>query len=146
MQIKKSVSCSLVILSIFLSLSPVMAESQQSLPTLIARADKVFAHGNSQLAFELYNQAFRLEPDDAEVNFKLGQAAVAVKDFETAVMAFERVLFVNPDNLQAKIEMAKSFYYLGSEETARQYFSEVLEADIPDEARAAISSFLAEMN
>jgi len=146
MQIKKIVAFSIVVFSIFLSLSQVNAASPTSVQTIIARADRLFKDGNVQKAFDLYSQAFRIEPDAVEVNFKLGQAAVAVRDFETAVMAFERVLLVDPDDLQAKIEMAKSFYSLGSTETARQYFSEVLEADIPDEVRDTINSFLVEMN
>jgi tetratricopeptide (TPR) repeat protein len=146
MQIKKIVSLSIVLFFCFFVALSGKAESPPSIQTLIASADALFDGGNVQKAFDLYSQAFRVEPDSVEVNFKLGLAAAALKDFETAVMAFERVLFVDPDFLQAKIEMAKAFYHLGSVETARQYFSEVLAADIPAEVRKSVTSFLAEMN
>ncbi len=146
MQIKNLVSfLCIALFSIALPLT-VKAESPSSVKTLIGNGDTQFNNGKVQEAFNLFSQAFRVAPDNLEANYKLGQAAAAIKDFETAVMAFERVVIIDPTFVQAKIEMAKSFFHLGATETAKQYFREALEVELPKEVRRSITSFLAELN
>ncbi len=110
---------------------------------LIEQAKSYSVKGKHTKAYETYWQAFKENPDDINLNFQLGMAAVNIKDYEAAVMAFERVLIASPNAVQAKIEIAKAFYRLGSVETAREYFTEALEADIPQQVRANIEKFLA---
>ncbi len=117
-------------------------QTENDILSLIKAGDQLGQEGKPQEAMQKFNQAFRLEPDNPEVNFKLGLSARSVHDYETAVMAFERVLIIDPNAVQAKIEMAKSFYNLGSFETAKQYFQEALESDIPAETRANLVSFM----
>ncbi len=136
----------LIIIALFFFALPVSAQSPTPVKTLLNRGDAQFDNNNLQEAFKLYDQAFRSAPDSLETNYKLGLTAAAVKDFETAVMAFERVVIIDPNFVQAKIEMAKSFYHLGATETAKQYFAEALEVDLPEKVRRSITSFLAELN
>jgi tetratricopeptide (TPR) repeat protein len=117
-------------------------QTENDLASLLKAGEQLTQEGKLQEAFGKFDQAFRLAPDSPEVNFKLGLAARSLHDYETAVMAFERVLITDPGLVQAKIEMAKSFYNLGSFETAKQYFQEVLESDIPAETRENIISFM----
>jgi len=57
-------------------------------------------------------------------------------------MAFERVLIARPDAIRVKLEIARSLYNLGSTETARQYFHEVLESNPPENVKKNIELYL----
>ena len=110
---------------------------------LIALAQNYSNEGRHHESFDAYWLAFRQEPDNIEVNYKLGLEAAAIYDYESAVMAFERVLLLDPTATQAKIDLAKAFYSLGAKKTAQHYFIEVLGADdLPLEAKNNINAFL----
>jgi Tfp pilus assembly protein PilF len=66
-------------------------------------------------------------------------------DFEAAVMAFERVLIIDPEAVEVKVELANSYYRLGANEVARQYFEEALAGDLPEDVRQGVISFLEEL-
>lgn len=108
----------------------------------IARGNEYTAAGNHKKAFNSYWQAFKERPGDVSINYLLGLSAVEIKNYEAAVMAFERVIITDPNAIQAKIELAKAFYKLGSTETAKQYFIEVIESDVPEDVRLKIKSFI----
>nr|MBF0220660.1 hypothetical protein [Desulfobulbaceae bacterium] len=111
--------------------------------SLVALAQSSSESGHHHESFETYWLAFRQEPDNIEINFNLGIEAAAISDNESAVMAFERVLLLDPGATQAKIELGKAFYKLGALKTARHYFSEVLSADdLPQQARINIQHIL----
>ncbi len=110
---------------------------------LIALAQNYSNEGRHHDSFDAYWLAFRQEPDNIEINYKLGIEAALISDYESAVMAFERVLLLDPGATQAKIDMAKAFYHLGAKKTAQHYLMEVLGAeDLPLEAKNNINDFL----
>ena len=113
-----------------------------SAPVSFGQAKALFDQGAYYQATSLFFQLFKQDPDNPEVNFYLGRASFETDDFETAAMAFERVLIVDPKSVQAKLEMAKSFYRLGAKPTATRYFRELLDGDLPEDIRASINVIL----
>ncbi len=114
---------------------------------LISLAHSYSVAGNHHESFDTYWLAFRQAPENIEINYNLGLEAIAIADYESAVMAFERVLLLDPQATQAKIELAKAFHQLGAIKTAQQYFREVLTAtDLPAESKRNIESFLQSHN
>ncbi|MCB2180915.1 MAG: tetratricopeptide repeat protein [Desulfobulbaceae bacterium] len=98
--------------------------------------------GESDRAYEYFWILVQNTPQDASFNFYLGKAALAKGDYEAAVMAFERVLIIDPFVVAVKAELAKSFYAMGATETAIHYFEESLQGELNTELRLEITELL----
>lgn len=110
---------------------PVLAEAQQRL----ARKD---AKG----AYALLEPLEGERAGDPEFDFLLGIAAIDAGHATRGVFALERVLAVQPDNAQARAEIARAYFILGETRTSKQEFEAVQKMDIPPEASATIQRFL----
>src|SRR5690606_10563184 len=62
-----------------------------------------------------------------------------------ALLAFERVLLVAPDHLQARAELGRAYLAAGEHENARAAFRDVASRDIPPEARRMVGRYLDEI-
>jgi len=98
---------------------------------------------------EAYDQlfiAFVQQPDDADTNFLLGRAAFEKGDFESALMAFDRVLIVHPGAVRVKLELARCHIALGSYAPARQLLTEALDTEPPAVVKGNIHRLLDSMD
>ncbi|MFO7761787.1 MAG: tetratricopeptide repeat protein [Thermodesulfobacteriota bacterium] len=109
---------------------------------LLHKAEELFKAGKYRKAREKLLKAFRNNPANPELNFYLGRTAFELGDYETAVMAFDRVLIIDPGAFRVKLEMARSYLRLGSLETARQLFEEVRATDPPLNVEKRIAGYL----
>lgn len=76
-----------------------------------------------------YDAAFKetlAKPADPETLAKYANAAVQVGDYEGAISALERLLLIDGDQPEVKLELGVLYVRLGSFEAARNYFEEVL--------------------
>jgi hypothetical protein len=92
-----------------------------------------------------YKLLLPLEPQragDAEYDYLLGIAALDAGDAERAVFALERVLALQPENLQARAEIARAYLATGEREAAKREFEAVRARQVPAEVRATIERFL----
>lgn len=105
-----------------------------------------FEHGEYEKAYRTFFSLFQQNPADLDINYNLGRAAYEKGDYEAAVMAFERILIAVPDNTAVKLEMAKSYLRLGARENAAFYFRQVLAADLSEDTRKNLQSFVNSMN
>jgi tetratricopeptide (TPR) repeat protein len=86
-----------------------------------------------------------LEPQragDPEYDYLLGIAALDAGDPERAIFALERVLAVQPENLQARAEIARAYMATGEREAAKREFEAVRARQVPADVRATIERFL----
>jgi tetratricopeptide (TPR) repeat protein len=98
-----------------------------------------------QDAVAAYKLLLPLEPQragDPEFDYLLGIAALDAGDSERAIFALERVLAVQPDNLQARAEIARAYMATGEREAAKREFRAVRARQVPDEVRQTIDGFL----
>ena len=117
--------------------------------SLTAGADAVTDRAKALLqrkdAAAAYKLLLPLEPQragDPEYDYLLGIAALDAGDPERAVFALERVLALQPDNLQARAEIARAYFEIGERDTAKREFEAVRSRDIPGEVRGTIDRFL----
>jgi len=106
------------------------------------RAKALLGRGDAQAAYQLL---LPLEPQragDPEYDYLLGISALDAGDPERAVFALERVLAVQPGNLQARAEIARAYYVMGERDTAQREFESVRAGDVPAEVRASVDRFL----
>jgi len=106
---------------------------------------ELFNSGQFDQSYEILLTVFEDSPENLELNFYLGRSAFETENYEMAIMAFERILIVSPQEHRVKLEIARSFQKLGAYNIARQYCNEVLKTHPPDTVRNNIQNFLAYM-
>lgn len=73
---------------------------------------------------------------DADFDYALGIAAAETNRRAEAIVAFQRVLAVQPDNAQARAELARVYALAGDVDTARREFDTVVDdPSLPDPVR-----------
>ncbi|HJS37469.1 MAG TPA: tetratricopeptide repeat protein, partial [Burkholderiales bacterium] len=85
-----------------------------------------------------YKLLLPLEPQragDPEFDYLLGIAALDAGDAERAIFALERVLAVQPDNLQARAEIARAYMATGERAAAKRELEAVRAREVPPQVR-----------
>lgn len=113
--------------------------------TLLDQASALLRDGKPKEAFRLLDLKEGERAGEIEFDYLLGVAAVDAGSPERAVVAFERVLTLNPNHEGARLDLARAYYALGSDDLAKQEFERVLEKNPPPAARAAISQYFEAM-
>lgn len=91
-------------------------------------------------------EEMRRDPANLELMFAYAAAALESGDIEAAIATYERMLIFNPDLPRVQLELAVAYFRLGSYEVSRFYFERALAANPPDEVRARVAPFLAEID
>lgn len=112
----------------------------------IGEGIEVFKSGQYIKAYDILLSQVDDAPENLELNFYLGRAAFETGNYEMAIMAFERILIARPDENRVKLEMARAFHMLQSNDMARHYCREVLESNPPESVKKNIMKFLAAIN
>ena len=107
---------------------------------------KLFKDKQFNESYTMLQKAFLLSPGNSELNFYLGRAAFETGKYEEAVMAFERILIALPNENRVKLELARAFQKLGSNDIARGYCKEVLLTEPPESVQRNIEAFLLQIN
>jgi tetratricopeptide (TPR) repeat protein len=92
-----------------------------------------------------YKLLLPLEPQragDPEYDYLLGIASLDAGDPERAIFALERVLAVQPDNLQARAEIARAYMATGEREAAKRELEAVRARQVPPQVRSTIDGYL----
>lgn len=80
---------------------------------------------------------------DPDFDYRLGIAALDAGRFGEAVIAFQRVLAVQPNNAPARAELARAYALAGDIDTARQEFATVVDdPSLPDPVRQRFTGFV----
>ncbi|MDH4324007.1 MAG: tetratricopeptide repeat protein [Betaproteobacteria bacterium] len=106
------------------------------------RARALLQRQDAQAAYKLLQPLEPQRAGDPEYDYLLGIAALDAGDPERAVFALERVLALQPDNLQARAEIARAYLAMGEREAAKREFEAVRARQVPSEVRATIERFL----
>lgn len=130
--------------------SLLLAGSLLCLPTLaLAAMDEAVSGLNELVTAGRYEDAYvrslqllRDYEGDPEFDFLYGLAALESGRPSEAVFAFERIVFVYPDQQRVKLELARAFYMSNNLGAARQLFEEVLATNPDDNVRTNIQAFL----
>jgi tetratricopeptide (TPR) repeat protein len=108
----------------------------------LAEGRELFKAGKFKEAQEVLQRAFEANPGDRNVNWFLGRAAYEAKDFETAAMAFERMLVLEPKALRVRLELARSYFMLGLYDLATDEFTKVMNTNPPAAVQVNVNRYL----
>jgi tetratricopeptide (TPR) repeat protein len=106
------------------------------------RAKALLQRQDPQGAYKLLLPLESQRAGDPEYDYLLGIAALDAGDPERAVFALERVLAVQPENLQARAEIGRAYLAMGEREAAKREFEAVKARQVPPQVRETIDGFL----
>jgi hypothetical protein len=107
------------------------------------QAKSLIEAGNSTQAFELLMPLESARAGEEAYDLLLGIAALDSGRHTRAILALERVLAVNPDNVRARAEIARAYFAVGEPKTAREEFEIAKKQGVPEEVAKTIEKFLA---
>lgn len=122
--------------------SPIGGVESQQLASLLAKADALLKANKPAEAYAL------LEPGEGDYSgeiaydYMLGVAALDSGNPDRAVIAFERALIVNPKFSGARMDMARAYFAMGSDDLARQEFETVLTQSPPEQVKGVVQKYL----
>ncbi|HSC75590.1 MAG TPA: porin family protein [Pseudomonadales bacterium] len=82
---------------------------------------------------------------DTEFDYLYGLLAYDQGHYNDAQFSLERVTLVEPDNVQARLALAKAYYKLGDEHSAERQFEAVKKSNPPADVMRDVNHYLAEM-
>ncbi len=83
------------------------------------------------------------QPEDLELMFAYALTSIQLKDFEAAISTLDRMLIFNPALVRVRLELAASYFRIGSYPIARHYFAQVIDnPDADDALKARANEFL----
>ena len=109
---------------------------------LIGKARELILSGDSVAAYSLLNPRLNEMAGQPDFDYLYGLAAMDTNHPAEAVFAFERVLDVNPEHVDARAELAKAYFLLGENDAARYEFRIVRESSIPEGVQIAVDRYL----
>ena len=118
-----------------------------SVDPLVQRAIALEKQGKAQDAYALLAPLVGQRGDDPDLDYVLGLAASDSGHLPEAILAFQRVLALQPDNAEARAEIARAYARLGDVESARAQFDTVLaDPTIPDPVRQRFTGIVRDLD
>lgn len=112
--------------------------------TSFDQAVKLFHEKNYKEAYEIFISLSKNDLENQKLNFYLGRCAYEQGEYDIAISYYERILFAQPNNLIAKIEIAQSNLMLKNYTQAIKDFNAVLvNANTPVDIKKSIEERLA---
>ena len=100
---------------------------------MVKRADQAFLDGNYAEAVKAYREALTIQNRDAGLYIALGDAYVALEQFEPALQAYDQAIIINPNDSQAWKNKAVAQEALGRGREAADSYERArrLQAELP---------------
>ncbi len=109
---------------------------------LLDRARNLIQAKQYKEAYALLEPQEQARAGDINFDYLLGIAAIDAGQLTRGVFALERVLAVRPDHAQARAEIARAYFLMGENKTARSEFQAVKGSRPPAEVASTVDRFL----
>lgn len=107
------------------------------------QAEQLIAQGKPADAYALLAPELKARVADPDYNYLLGIAALDAGHPAEAILAFQRVLAIRPEQGQARAELARAYVLTGDIDTARREFDTVAgDPSVPDPVRQRFNSLV----
>lgn len=111
-------------------------------PALLRDAQQLLAANNPKQAYMLLLAQDGQLSGNADFDYLLGVAALESGKIDEAIIAFERVLQMEPKNAGARMDLARAYFNAGSVDLAQANFLELKASNPPPAAMIAIEKYL----
>jgi tetratricopeptide (TPR) repeat protein len=119
-----------------------LVDTVQAADAVLEQARQFIEKNDAKAAYELLIPLQSERAGDPVYDLLLGSAANNIGKYSEAVFALERALAMQPDNAQARAEIARAYFYLGERPTAKSEFESVSKQDLPPAVLATIRKYL----
>jgi outer membrane protein len=119
------------------------APSAHANPQLFAEAKKLIGEMRASQAYMLLIAEQDKLAGNAEYDYLLGVAALDSGKVDDAIIAFERVLALQPRNAGATLDLGRAYFNAGALDLAETTFTRLRAMNPPTSARMAIDRYLA---
>jgi len=127
----------IIVLVLGFPLSPAFAN-----PEVIENARRLLNQGNPKQAYaDLMKHEAQLA-GNIDYDYLLGVASLDSGKIDDAIVAFERVLAVNPNHAGAQMDLARTYFMAGSYDLAEAAFKQLADSNPPAVARQTINRYL----
>lgn len=109
---------------------------------LLQRAEARLQQGDAAAAFALLDAQETARAGDPVFDAAMGRAAFVAGQYTRAVMAWERVVATQPDNLAAQVELARALYAVGDKRGVQALSEQARARGVPVDAALSIDQFL----
>jgi tetratricopeptide (TPR) repeat protein len=121
---------------------PALALTNAETESILTQGHQLVASQQMQQAYELLApHEFELA-GNADYDYLYGTAALDTGHADLAIFALERVLDERPSFAGARLELARAYYEVGDNESARYQFDYLQAQNPPPNVKAAITSYL----
>jgi len=92
----------------------------------VTNGNKYFRSGKYKQASILYRRALQLDPKYAEAHYRLGLAAMELRDYSTAARSLQRATELDPNNEDAAVHLAEIYVaaYIANPEVNKRVFAD----------------------
>ena len=118
------------------------ASANDALSRLLSSAGALMKSGKAAEAYALLEPKEFDYSGDISYDYLLGVAALDSGKLDRAVIAFERVLTVNPNFSGARLDLGRAYFAMGSDALAEKEFKIVLSQNPPAQVRPVVEKFL----
>ena len=108
----------------------------------LTKADALIKAGDYKAAYQLLEPLEDEQSGNVKYDYLLGVAGVQSGNVTRGVFALERVLAVEPNNGAARVQIARAYYLLGENETAKTEFQNTLSQNPPEEVSSIINRYM----
>ena len=107
------------------------------------RARSFLSQGKAQEAYTLLEPLEAARAGSTDFDYTFGIAALDAGKPDRATIAFERILAMNPDFAGARLDLARAYFAMGSDDLAKSEFDLVQKQDPPANVQSIIGQYLA---
>lgn len=116
--------------------------SRRSLDDLLRKADELMRNGKPAEVYALLEPAEEEYSGELGFDYLLGVAALDSGKPDRATIAFERILVVDPNFAGARLDLARAYFMMGSDDLAQKEFETVLTQSPPPPVVEIVQRFL----
>lgn len=109
---------------------------------LVYNADIMIKSKKAAEAYALLEPYESTYSGEISFNYLLGMAALDSGKPDRATIAFERVLAANPNFPGARLDLARAYFAMGSDDLAKKEFTTVLSQKPPEQTAAVIKKYI----
>ena len=133
----------LILFVLLVTLSASAEDNKAELDIKFKAAKKLFLKKEYKAAYEKFYTIFLNNLGNPNVNFYLGQSAFMLKNFNEAISAYERILFIDENAIRVRLELARSHMGNGSYDNAKAIFTDILKQEtLPSNVKENIKRYL----
>ena len=108
----------------------------------VNEVQRLHANGDAEAAYAMALALSEENSGEPDFDFIFGLAALDSGHIGEAVLALERVVLLRPDDLRARLEVARAYYAAGEWDNARAQFDFVMEKNPPANVQTRIRDYV----